>query len=42
VVESDGSLSAGRIVIKALEYLKSQSGELSAHLEELSGVTENE
>jgi DNA-directed RNA polymerase subunit D len=42
VVESDGSLPAGRIVIKALEYLKSQSGELSAHLEELSGVTENE
>lgn len=42
VVESDGSLPAGRIVVKALEYLKSQSGELSAQLEELSGVTENE
>jgi DNA-directed RNA polymerase subunit D len=42
VVESDGSLPAGRIVAKALEYLKSQSGELSSHLEELSGVTADE
>jgi len=42
VVESDGSLPAGRIVAKALKYLKNQSGELSAHLEELSGVTADE
>jgi DNA-directed RNA polymerase subunit D len=42
VVESDGSLPAGRIVVKALEYIKAQSGELSAQLEELSGVTSYE
>jgi DNA-directed RNA polymerase subunit D len=39
VVEGDGSLPAGKIVGKALEYIKAQADELSAHLEELSGVT---
>jgi DNA-directed RNA polymerase subunit D len=42
VVESDGSLPAGRIIVQALEYLKAQSGDLSAQLEELSGVTSHE
>jgi DNA-directed RNA polymerase subunit D len=42
VVESDGSLPAGRIVAKALEHLRARSGELSAQLEDLSGVTADE
>jgi DNA-directed RNA polymerase subunit D len=42
VVESDGSLPARRVVVKALEYLKARSGELFAQLEELSGVTAHE
>jgi DNA-directed RNA polymerase subunit D len=42
VVEGDGSLPATSIVRQALDYIRTQSQELSAQINEISGETRDE
>jgi DNA-directed RNA polymerase subunit D len=42
VVEGDGSLPVREIIGQALEYIRTQSSELSAQIEEITGETRDE
>ena len=42
VVEGDGSLPVREIIGQALDYIRTQSSELSAQIEEITGETRDE
>jgi DNA-directed RNA polymerase subunit D len=42
VVEGDGSLPVREIIGQALEYIRTQSSELSMQIEEITGETRDE